>query len=65
MLADGAKNVVSGFSLLQYQVYANSIFADTVGKSYVSNSDLNPGLVAWQKELVDYGNQQGFKVTSK
>ena len=65
VLADGAKNVLSGFNLLPYQVYANSIFGDTVGKSYVSNSDLNPGLVAWQKQLVDYGNQQGFKVTGK
>ena len=65
VLTDGAKNVVSGFNLLPYQVYANSIFGDTVGKSYVSNSDLNPGLVAWQQQLVDYGNQQGFKVTGK
>jgi multiple sugar transport system substrate-binding protein len=63
VLADGAKNVLTGFNLLPYQVYANSIFGDTVGKSYESGSDLNPGLQAWQKQLVDYGNQQGFKVT--
>jgi len=65
VLADGAKNVLPGFGLLPYQLYANSIFADTVGKSYESNSDLNPGLQAWQKQLVDYGNQQGFTVTGK
>ena len=65
VLADGAKNVLSGFSLLPYQAYANSIFGDTVGKSYESSSDLNPGLQAWQKQLVDYGNQQGFTVTGK
>jgi multiple sugar transport system substrate-binding protein len=65
VLAAGAKNVLSGFSLLPYQLYANSIFADTVGKSYESNSDLNPGLQAWQKQLVDYGNKQGFTVTGK
>jgi multiple sugar transport system substrate-binding protein len=65
VLAGGAKNVVSGFNLLPYQVYANSIFGDTVGKSYESNSDLNPGLQAWQKQMVDYGNQQGFTVTGQ
>ena len=65
VLAGGAKNVVSGFTLLPYQAYANSIFGDTVGKSYESSSDLNPGLQAWQKQLVDYGNQQGFTVTGK
>jgi len=65
VLADGAQNVLPGFSLLPYQLYANSIYADTVGKSYASNSDLNPGLVSWQKQLVDYGNQQGFTVTGQ
>lgn len=65
VLAGGAKNVVSGFTLLPYQAYANSIFGDTVGKSYESSSDLNPGLLAWQKQLVDYGNQQGFTVTGQ
>jgi multiple sugar transport system substrate-binding protein len=65
VLAAGAKNVLSGFNLLPYEVYANSIFSDTVGKSYGSNSDLNPGLKAWQQQLVTYGNQQGFTVTGK
>ncbi|HWU47886.1 MAG TPA: sugar ABC transporter substrate-binding protein [Humibacter sp.] len=65
VLAAGAKNVLSGFSLLPYQLYANSIFNDTVGKSYASDSDLNAGLQAWQKQLVTYGNQQGFTVTGK
>ncbi|GLJ74819.1 sugar ABC transporter substrate-binding protein [Leifsonia poae] len=65
VLVDGAKNVSSGFQYLPFQVYANSIYGDTVGQAYASNSDLNAGLTAWQKSLVDYGNQQGFKVTSK
>jgi multiple sugar transport system substrate-binding protein len=65
VLAEGAKNVLSGFNLLPYEVYANSIFSDTVGKSYAGNSDLNPGLQAWQQQLVTYGNQQGFTVTGK
>ncbi|WP_223691502.1 ABC transporter substrate-binding protein [Leifsonia poae] len=65
VLVDGAKNVSSGWQYLPFQVYANSIFADSVGQSYAAGSDLNTGLQAWQKSLVDYGNQQGFTVTGK
>lgn len=65
VLVQGAKDVQTGWQYLPYQVYANSIFGDTVGQSYSSNGDLNSGLQAWQKSLVDYGNQQGFAVTSK
>ncbi|MEV8370529.1 sugar ABC transporter substrate-binding protein [Microbacterium sp. NPDC064584] len=62
VLVDAAKNVPSGWQYLPYQVYANSIFGDTVGQAYKNNSDLNEGLTAWQEQLVDYGNQQGFTV---
>jgi len=65
VLVDGAKNVSTGFQYLPFQVYANSIYGDTVGQAYSNNSDLNAGLQAWQKSLVDYGNQQGFTVTAK
>jgi multiple sugar transport system substrate-binding protein len=65
VLVDGAKNVSGGFQYLPFQVYANSIYADSVGQAYAGNSDLNAGLQAWQKSLVEYGNQQGFTVTSK
>ena len=33
----------TGWQYLPYQVYANSIFSDTVGKSYPTNADLNDG----------------------
>ena len=62
VLADAAKNVVTGWQYLPYQVYANSIFGDTVGQAYANKSDLNAGLQKWQSALVDYGNQQGFSV---
>jgi multiple sugar transport system substrate-binding protein len=65
VLVDGAKNVSTGWHYLPFQVYANSIYGDTVGQSYSSNTSLNPGLQAWQKALVTYGNQQGFTVTGK
>jgi len=65
VLVQAAKDVSDGFTYLPFQVFANSIFADTVGKSYANNSDLNPGLVAWQKALVDYGGQQGFTIKAE
>ncbi|MFF1634619.1 ABC transporter substrate-binding protein [Leifsonia sp. NPDC058248] len=65
VLVQGAKDVSTGWQYLPFQVYANSIFGDTVGQAYSSNSDLNAGLQSWQKSLVEYGNQQGFTVTGK
>jgi multiple sugar transport system substrate-binding protein len=62
VLADAAKNVVKGWNYLPYQVYANSIFGDTVGQSYQNGTDLNEGLVTWQDALAEYGNSQGFSV---
>jgi multiple sugar transport system substrate-binding protein len=57
-----AKNVLPGWSYLPYQVYANSVFNDTVGKAYVSSTTLADGLKAWQDRSVSYGKQQGFSV---
>jgi multiple sugar transport system substrate-binding protein len=61
-LTAAAGSVVKDWSYLPFQLYANSIYGDTVGKSYQSKSDLNTGLKAWQDALVAYGNQQGFQV---
>jgi len=62
VLVDAAKNVSTGWQYLPFQVYANSVFPDTVGKAYTGRSDLNAGLEAWQAQIVDYGNAQGFSV---
>lgn len=62
VLVDAANNVVDGWQYLPFQVYANSVFPDTVGQAYANRSDLNAGLQAWQNNLVDYGNDQGFTV---
>jgi multiple sugar transport system substrate-binding protein len=62
IFAQSAKNVVSGWSYLPFQVYANSIFNDTVGKAYVSPTTLQAGLGAWQQQSAKYGNDQGFTV---
>jgi len=62
VLTSAAGQVVKGWSYLPYELYANSIYGDTVGKAYQSKSDLNAGLTAWQEALVKYGNEQGFQV---
>ncbi|MBB2975867.1 multiple sugar transport system substrate-binding protein [Microbacterium endophyticum] len=62
VLVDATKNVVDGWQYLPYQVYANSIFSDTVGQAYADQSDINAGLANWQDQLVQYGNDQGFSV---
>ncbi|WP_205650651.1 ABC transporter substrate-binding protein [Actinoplanes solisilvae] len=62
IFAKSAQNVVTGWSYLPFQVYANSVFNDTVGKAYVSSTPLADGLKAWQDQSVKYGNEQGFTV---
>jgi multiple sugar transport system substrate-binding protein len=64
VLAQAAKSVIEGWSYLPFQVYANSVFADTVGKAYAGRSDLNAGLQAWQANCATYGRQQGFTVSA-
>ncbi|MFV2117307.1 ABC transporter substrate-binding protein [Streptomyces sp. Act-28] len=62
VFAESAANVADDWSYLPYQVYANSIFNDTVGKAYVSDTRLADGLESWRDALLDYGAQQGFTV---
>ena len=62
IFAKSAQGVVSGWSYLPFQVYANSIFNDTVGKAYVSPTPLQEGLQAWQDASAKYGKEQGFTV---
>ncbi|WP_329624971.1 sugar ABC transporter substrate-binding protein [Streptomyces sp. NBC_01255] len=62
IFAESARNVGADWNYLPYQVYANSIFNDTVGKAYVSPTKLTDGLKAWQDASVTYGKDQGFAV---
>lgn len=62
VLTQASSEVREGWSYLPFQVYANSIFGDTVGQAYATQGDLNAGLTAWQDQLVQYGNDQGFSV---
>ncbi len=65
VLSAAANSVLPGWSYLPFQVYANSIFPDSVGQAYAKKSDLNAALKAWQDSSAQYGTQQGFTVTSK
>lgn len=62
VLVGASKTVSSGWQYLPWQSYANGIYGDTVGKSYLNHSDLNAGLKAWQDQNVAYGKDQGFTV---
>jgi multiple sugar transport system substrate-binding protein len=62
VLADAARNVATGWSYLPFQVYANSIFNDTVGQAYVSPTKLTDGLSAWEDACRTYGSDQGFTI---
>jgi multiple sugar transport system substrate-binding protein len=65
VLVDASKSSDNDFTYLPYQVYANSVYADTVGQSYEKGTSLESGLAAWQKALAKYGEDQGFTVSSK
>jgi multiple sugar transport system substrate-binding protein len=65
VLSAAASSVIPGWSFLPFQVYANSIFPDTVGKAYADKFDLNAAINAWLQASATYGQQQGFTVTVK
>ncbi|MFM9373150.1 ABC transporter substrate-binding protein [Streptomyces sp. Da 82-17] len=60
IFAESAARVRDDWQYLPFQVYANSVFNDTVGKAYVSGTSLAQGLKAWQDASVKYGKEQGF-----
>jgi multiple sugar transport system substrate-binding protein len=62
VLAASADAVAPGWSYLPFQVYANSVFHDTVGQAYVSGTTLTDGLKAWQDASLKYAKDQGFTV---
>ena len=63
VLSAAANSVIPGWSYLPFQVYANSIFPDSVGQAYSNKSDLNAAIKTWETSSAQYGQQQGFTVT--
>ena len=64
VLSQAASQVLPGWSYLPFQVYANSIFPNTVGQAYTGKSTLDAGLQAWAQQSASYGTQQGFSISS-
>ena len=64
VLAQASQSVVPGWSYLPFQVYANSIFPNTVGQAYTKSSSLSAALQQWGQQSATYGTQQGFSVSS-
>jgi multiple sugar transport system substrate-binding protein len=65
VLSASASSVIPGWSFMPFQVYANSIFPDSVGKAYSDKSDLNAAITTWLQASATYGQQQGFTVSVK
>ncbi|MFE2846460.1 ABC transporter substrate-binding protein [Streptomyces scopuliridis] len=63
VFSTSASEVADDWSYLPFQVYANSVFNDTVGKAYASGTRLIQGLADWQKASRTYGTDQGFTVS--
>lgn len=62
LFSDISTTVDTKFQWLPYMDYAYSSFGNSVGKAIAAKGDLSAALDVWQKDLVDYGTQQGFEV---
>lgn len=64
VFAEGSARVGKGWQYLPFQVYANSVFKDTVGQAIAGSGDLAGGLTSWQDQITTYGRQQGFTLAA-
>jgi len=64
VFAASSAAVASGWQYLPFQVYANSVFGDTVGQAETAGTSVLSGLTSWQKEITTYAGQQGFTVSN-
>ncbi|MDR0286012.1 MAG: extracellular solute-binding protein [Propionibacteriaceae bacterium] len=54
--------VSTDFEWLPFMDYVYSSFNDTLGKAWADKTDLKAGAAAWQADLVQYAQAQGFTV---
>ncbi|MGS2647661.1 ABC transporter substrate-binding protein [Streptosporangium sp. G12] len=64
LFSKGSTQVAKGWQYLPFQLYANSLFGDSVGRSLSNATDLDIGLRAWQLQLSAYARRQGFEVST-
>ncbi|ANJ28140.1 ABC transporter substrate-binding protein [Agromyces aureus] len=62
VFTDSLDAVNTDWQFLPYELYAGTIFNDTVGPAFVGEITLADGLLAWQDALLEYGAEQGFTV---
>ncbi|KIH98728.1 hypothetical protein LP52_11330 [Streptomonospora alba] len=62
VLADASGQVAQGWQYLPYQVYANSVFGDSVGSEISEGGAVQDGAEKWGEQLRSYGEDQGFDV---
>ncbi|MBG0818864.1 ABC transporter substrate-binding protein [Planomonospora sp. ID82291] len=64
VFAEASARVAPGWQYLPFQVYANSVMKDTLGRAVAAGTDLGAGLTAWQEQITAYARQQGFTLAS-
>ncbi|GAA5044861.1 multiple sugar transport system substrate-binding protein [Thermocatellispora tengchongensis] len=64
VLGDASAAVRPGWQYLPFQVYANSIFKDTVGQAIDGGGDLTAALKSWQDRITAFGAEQGFTLSN-
>jgi multiple sugar transport system substrate-binding protein len=62
VFAASSASVVEGWQYLPFQVYANTVFSDSVGQAFLGQTTIADGLADWQSTLEDYGTEQGFTI---
>jgi len=62
VLGAAAENALPGWQFLPFQVYANSIYSDTVGQAFIGQGTIMDGMRSWQDRLLDFARTQGFTV---
>lgn len=62
VLAESAKNVLTGYQVLPYAVAARGVFNDNVGGAYTGQETLEQGIQKWQDKIVELGKSQGFTI---
>ncbi|RCV47772.1 hypothetical protein DEF23_19525 [Marinitenerispora sediminis] len=65
VFAEASAAVAPGWQYLPIQVYANSVFGDSVGPALTGGIPIADGLAAWQEEIARYGEEQGFTVSTR
>lgn len=62
VFADSSSHVAAGWQYLPFQVYANSVYGDTVGHAETAGTSLADALTAWKAQIDTYAGQEGFTV---